>query len=273
MNIVKIPKKLKDIFQEIRSGNIENSIEKLIEFSNFDVQKNIVFAQLSYYQNHYQEAMNFDEKSLLFNEQWYAGNILTEHFVAYTYAAQKINETERAKKFYFFYKEIKENLSLPSHQINQYNYLVEQHISKLNGNKNLSIDPIQLNLIVNGDSFSEIEKIQKKNRPDLNNKHLEKIEYLLYFMIINCNSEEVFKYYENYSDEIRNENIHLDISRLYSLAKRKEEAENALLRYATNWFPVESLQIAPMTIFEHNELDFILTEEFKNKILKTPKSQ
>ena len=88
--------------------------------------------------------MNFDEKSLLFNEQWYAGNILTEHFFTYTNTAIKINQTERAEKFYNFFLETKEIENLPSHQINQYRYLIEQHIQKLNGVKNLKINPKNL---------------------------------------------------------------------------------------------------------------------------------
>ncbi|KIA88072.1 hypothetical protein [Kaistella jeonii] len=272
MDVVKIPKKLKTIFQEIRDGNIELGNENLKNYKDFEPQKNIVFAQMNYFESNYEQAMLNDENSLLFNEQWYPGNILTEHFFAYTNTAIKINQIERAEKFYNFFLETKEMETLPAHQINQYRYLVEQHILKLNGEKNLKLYPEKLSLITEGKKISEIELIQQKHRKDLNNKNIEKIEYLLNFMITDCNSKLVFEYYEKYCEEIKSENIHFDIARLYCLANDENLARKATLKFVENWFPIDFLQIVPMKFFEYEEMNLILTDQFKVQILNSRKA-
>ncbi|WP_370900057.1 hypothetical protein [Chryseobacterium gossypii] len=137
--IVKIPKKLRDIFSLIRNGEIEIGIDKLNALEDFTAQKGVALAEVYYYQSNYNLAMTFDENSLLYNNAWYAGNILDEHFFAYTYAAIQSNQIERAIKFYNFFFEVKEQLNLPEYLINEYRYKVEQHILKLKGFNELKI--------------------------------------------------------------------------------------------------------------------------------------
>lgn len=69
MNIVKIPKKLRNIFDTLRSGQIEVGLEQLEKIKNFEPQKAIVKAEINYFSDSYEIAMENDEYGLLFDEQ------------------------------------------------------------------------------------------------------------------------------------------------------------------------------------------------------------
>jgi len=274
MSIEKLPKKLRVFFDEIRSGVVENCITNLDSIEGFDAQKGIVLAEIFYYQSDYNSAMDYDERSLLHNDKWYAGNILTEHFYAYTYAAIESDQVERAIKFYNFFLEVKEQLDLPEHSLSQYRYLVEQHILKLQGCKNLQIDQPPINFKTEGKEKREFEDQLRKYRPKLDPDSIEGIEYILHFMITDCAYSDVFEYYEEYADKIRIEDIHLDLSRLYIVSGQVELAQKTLIRYAEkSWWPIEHLQVLPMRVFEYTELLPILTDELKREILKIPKAK
>ncbi|MBS0027231.1 hypothetical protein ACTJJ0_12260 [Chitinophaga sp. 22321] len=272
MSIEKLPKKLRVFFDEIRNGVVENCITNLDSIEGFDAQKGIVLAEIFYYQSDYNSAMDYDERSLLHNDKWYAGNILTEHFYAYTYAAIESDQVERAIKFYNFFLEVKEQLDLPEHLVSQYRYLTEQHILKLKGYKKLYIDQPPINLITEGKAKREFEDQLRKYRPKLDPDSIEGIEYILQFMITDCATSDVFECYEKYADKIKIENIHVDIARLYVISGRLELAWKTLIRYAErSWWPVEHLQVLPMRVFEYGELLPILNNEFKMEILNLPK--
>jgi len=273
MSIEKLPKKLKDIFTEIRSGEVEQGINNLNSIKGFEAQKNIALAEIFYYNDDYDSAMEKDESSLLHEDKWYAGNILIEHFFAYTYGAMISNQIERAINFYNFFLECKEQLDLPSYSINQYRYQVEQHLLKLKGFKNVKIDPPLLDVLKEGKDKEEFEKLLKENRPKLNPDSIEGIEYILHFMITDSKSSDVFECYENYADQIRIENIHIDIARLYALSGKTKRSQETLIRYAEKcWWPVEHFQILPMKVFEYDELKTVLTSELKQQILEVPKA-
>jgi hypothetical protein len=120
MDIVKIPKKLRDIFDKLRSGQIELGLAQLAEVKDFEPQKNIVLAEINYFGSHNELAMTNDEKALPFDEQWYAGNILSEHFFAYTNTAIVSHNIQRAENFYKTYLAGKEKSNLADHRLNTY---------------------------------------------------------------------------------------------------------------------------------------------------------
>lgn len=113
MEIVKIPKKIRDILDLFRNGQIENGIELLEKVKEFEPQKAIVFAEINYFSSEYENAMKNDELALPNDEQWYAGNIFFEHLFAYSNAAIESNNVLRAEEFYKKYLKEKEKLNLP----------------------------------------------------------------------------------------------------------------------------------------------------------------
>ena len=219
MEIVKIPKKLRDILDTLRSGQIEIGLEQLEKIKNFEPQKAIILAEINYFSENYEVAMTSDENGLPFDEQWYAGNILFEHFFAYSNTAIISNNVLRAENFYTKFLTDKEKSDLPKHRIDTYKHQVNQHLAKLKGEKNLKIDAEILEVITNGKSTSEFIAQLKEYRPKLTFDSLDGAKYLLNFMFEEGNTDESLAYYEKYANELNNEDCHINASRLYLKTK------------------------------------------------------
>lgn len=273
MDIVKIPKKIRDIFDTLRSGQIEFGLEKLEKVKEFEPQKAIVKAEIDYFSNNYESAMTNDENGLPFDEQWYAGNILFEHFFAYSNTAITSENIPRAKVFYEKFLMEKEKLDLPEHRINVYRHQVKNHLGKLVGEKDLIIDNKKLKIIKDGKSTDEFKAQLKKYRPKLTFDSVKGAEYLLNFMLEKGNTDETLSYYEKFADKIVNNNTHINAARLFYLKGNIDKAKKSLMTFVNNWYPVEHIQITPMILFSYEDLYPLLTKEFKQEILNTPKAK
>ncbi|MBX3253594.1 MAG: hypothetical protein KF862_05585 [Chitinophagaceae bacterium] len=273
MNIVKIPRKLRDIFAILRNGQIEAGLEQLEKIKGFGPQKAIVKAETGYFSNDYENAMANDENGLPFDEQWYAGNILFEHFFAYSNAAIISKNISRAENFYRNFLAEKEKSDLPEHRINVYRHQVKNHLAKLYGEKDLIIDNNLPPIVTNGKSTGEFIAQLKEYRPGLAFNSIEGAEYILNFMLEQGNTDESLAYYEKFADKIVNNNTHIHATRLYLLAKESGKAKKSLMRFVNNWYPVEHIQITPMILFSYEDLYPILTKEFKQEILNMPKAK
>ncbi|MBB5623542.1 hypothetical protein HDE69_004628 [Pedobacter cryoconitis] len=273
MDIVKIPKQLRDILDTLRSGQIESGLAQLAEIKEFEPQKAIVLAEFNYFSSNYELAMVNDEKALLFDEQWYAGNILSEHFFAYTSAAIISNHQKRAENFYKTYLAEKKQSDLEDYRFNTYKHQVSQHLAKLKGKKNLTIDPAPLKVIKNGKEMTGFIAQLKKYKPKLTHDSVKGAEYLLGFMFEEGNTDESLAYYEKYAEELTNGDNHLHAARLFLLTGELEKAKTAIRNYVKIWYPVEYIQITPMRLWEFEDLYPILTKEFKEEILRIPKAR
>jgi len=269
MSIVKLPKKLRDVFDVLRNGEIESGIEKLANISGFEPQKEIALAEVCYFKENFEEAMTHDENALPYDEQWYAGNVLSEHFVAYTKEALLNNSVERARSFMEKFLDEKQKLNLPDHMIKRYENLMKILRLRLVGEN----DTDHLITIKTDDFVKDgyLEQL-KKFRPKLTYDSGEGASYLLHFMFEKANTIETLKYYETWAKEITNVHFHLYAARYFNLLDEKEKSSEAILKYAQNWYPVENIQIAPMGLFEYNDILPILTKELKEKILYMSKA-
>lgn len=273
MDVVKIPKKLRDILDTLRSGQIENGLENLEKIKGFEPQKAIINAEINYFSNNYENALTNDENGLPFDEQWYAGNILFEHFFAYSNTAIISNNIPRAKKFYTDFLTEKEKLELPEHRINVYRHQIKNHLAKLNGEKDLIIDEKPLQIINNGKSTEEFIAQLKEYRPKLTFDSVQGAEYLLNFMFGKGNTNESLAYYERFAEKIVNNNTHINAARLFLLTNQINKAKKAIMAFVNNWYPVEYIQITPMILFSYEDLYPLLTKEFKQEILNTSKAK
>lgn len=270
MSIVKIPKKLRDILDTLRSGQIEIGLAQLEQIKGFEPQKAIVHAEINYFNSNYEIAMTNDENGLPFNDQWYAGNILSEHFSAYTNTALMTGSISRAETFYSNFLTEKEKLNLPEHQIRTYSLQIKRHLAKLKGENVLSKP---LKIVKDGKSTDEFIAQLKLYRPKLTFNSEKGAEYLLHFMLESGNTNESLAYYEKFADKIFIGDIHINAARLFYLTGQIDKAKQALLTFATNWYPVEHIQITPMVLFDYDDLLPLLTKEFKQEILNMPKGQ
>ncbi|MEN5086094.1 hypothetical protein ABE426_06460 [Sphingobacterium faecium] len=273
MSIVKIPKKFRDVLDTLRSGQVEIGLEQLEQIKGFEPQKAIVCAEINYFNSNYEIAMTHDEKGLPFDEQWYAGNVLNEHFAGYTNTALMTGSISRAETFYSNFLIEKEKLNLPEHQIRTYRYQINKHLAQLKGENDLSISRKSLKIVKNGKSTDEFIAQLKQYRPKLTFDSEKGAEYLLYFMLESGNTEESLAYYEKFADKIFPDDIHINAARLFYLTGQIDKARQAIITFAKNWYPVEHIQITPMVLFDYDDLLPVLTAEFKKEILNIPKGK
>jgi len=273
MNIVKIPKKLRAISETLRSGQIEMGLEQLEQIIDFEPQKSIIRAEINYFRSNCETAMTNDENGLPFDEQWYAGNVLLEHFFAYSNTAIISDNVSRAENFYRNFLTEKEKLNLPEHRIKVYRHQVKNHLAKLKGEKDLIIDKKKLQIVKDGKSTDEFIAQLKEYRPKLTFESLKGAEYLLNFMFEEGNTDESLDYYEKFADQIASEDSHINAGRLYQLRGQTDKAKASIIRFVNNWHPVEYIQVTPMILFSYEDLHQLLTKEFKQEILHTPKGK
>lgn len=268
---VRITKKVREALDTLRAGEIKTGLELLSNSKGLEAPKAIVQAELGYFTEDYEHAMTNDEFALPCDDQWYAGNILTEHFFAYSNAAIVSNNIERAETFYNSFLAEKETLGIADHLLKSYKHQIDNHLTKLKGEKWLVIDKKPLQIIENGESTDDFIAQLKQYRPKLSYDSSQGAEYLLNFMFEKGNTAESLAYYGKYAVEIATENIHINAARLYHLSNQIDKAQNAILAFVKQWRPVEKIQITPMYLFEFEDLYPLLTPEFKKQILYTPK--
>lgn len=273
MEVVKIPGKLQKALKTIRSGQVDAGLVQLTEIKGFEPQKASAEAEVAYFRGSFAAAMALDEQALPFSQQWYAGNVLTEHLFAYSRAALLSGHTAQATQFLQQFLTEKEALNLPDHLLNFYRYQVAQHLQRLAGALQLPSDPKPLLPLAAGAPREEFAAQLQEYRPKLVFDSAAGAAYLLHFMFERAATTEALRYYRTYANELRLENHHLSAARLYAQLGEVQEAEQALLTYAAiAWFPVEHTQIAPMRLWEFSELLPLLTPIFTEKILRLPKS-
>lgn len=273
--MVKLTNELIKILKDFRKGKIQESQIKLDKVEGFDVQKSLVKAQINYFKEDYKKAMRYDEKALPNNDQWYAGNILSEHFFAYSNSAIQSNQVERASKFYKAYLANKVKQNLPEHKINFYKHQVSQHLQKLEGEKNLIINCHKAYEIKEkGEPIEKFYQQYQNVRDSSALKSRAAIEYMLHFLIEYGNTNECLNYYETNWESIIMEDNHLKVAQIYKAKKQIEKAKEVILRFAEKfWYPIEHLQIVPMKLWCFEDLLPLIDKELKLEILAVNKAK
>ncbi|UZJ64644.1 hypothetical protein OKW96_20265 [Sphingobacterium sp. KU25419] len=133
------------------------------------------------------------------------------------------------------------------------------------------IDNKPLQLVKEGKSVDEFRAQLKQYRPKLTFESEQGAEYLLQFMLETGNTDESLAYYEKFADKIVSETIHIQAARLFHVTGQIDQAQQALMRFVKNWYPVEYIQITPMVLFSYEDLYPLLTIAWKQEILHTPK--
>jgi hypothetical protein len=273
--VTKLPKKIRTILIDFRKGKIEDSLIELEKIEGFEPQKNLIKSQINYFQEEYENAMNYDEKALPFNDQWYAGNIITEHFFAYSNSAILSNQVEKATKFYNGYLENKIGQNLPDHKINFYKHQISQHLQKVKGEKDLIINFHKPYEIKNkGEPIEKFYDQYERVHQNSDFKSKDAIGYIFHFLIDYGNTEECLNYYEENWESVIMEESHLKVAQIYRTQNQIDKSQEVIHRFATKfWYPIEHLQIVPMKLWCYEDLIPILDKELKREILKTNKEK
>lgn len=93
MNAIRLPKKFRDICTDIRNGN-ENAIVSLETMSKYPNQITAVKAEIAYFNQDYQTALNLDLELLPSFDEWHYSNVANEHLAATAVAALRLHREQ-----------------------------------------------------------------------------------------------------------------------------------------------------------------------------------
>jgi hypothetical protein len=97
---------------------------------------------------------------------------------------------------------------------------------------------------------------------------------MLYFIYEEGRAADFLPLYEKYAGQLRWDRHHYRAAKIYVAKKRPEDAREALRTMAKKaWCPVEYMQMAPMEIWEHDDLCPLLTPSFGRELLELSKGQ
>lgn len=263
------------MLDKFRKGKIQIGNAILDNIDGFIPQKNLIKSQVSFFEEEHELAMRYAEKALPHDDQWYAGNVLCEHFFAYTYSAIQTDRVPEAKDFYSNYLKQKLKQDLPQHRVNFYAHQVSQHLKKLEGDKQLAIHTRKpYRIIYDGEpiqSFYDRYRVVH-SKSDLKSK--DAIGYIFHFMLEYGNTDICLDFYEENWELLIQEDAHLRVAQAYTAKQQIQKAQLTILRFAERfWLPVDNVQIVPMKLFEFEDLLKVMDKELKRTILHADKTR
>ena len=97
MNTIRLPKKFRDLCDAIRNGN-ESEVASLKALQKFPHQVTAVKAEVAYFNQDYQHALELDLSILPYWDEWHYCNAANEHLAAMTVAALRLHREQEIGK-------------------------------------------------------------------------------------------------------------------------------------------------------------------------------
>lgn len=266
--MTKFPTKFKDCFRMIRSGKVDEGIKMFDTIPGFEAKKNMALAEIAYFHFDWEKGLKLSCAFLPFPGETHYSNIFDEHFELILLATYKTNAWEETLKSLTDLLKIYEKVGNK-----QVVFQIKEKIQEVK-NKTKTIKEFETaipKVRKTGKSLEDIIKQQQKYKPKLNNKELEKADYLLYFLNREGKTADFIKIYEKFGAPLYQEN-HLRAAKEYIALDKIKKAQEALMNFAKCWWPIEQMQVEPVNIMTDKELLPALDKKFCEKILQTPKA-
>lgn len=267
----RFPTKLKDAFKLIRQGKIEEGKKQMNEVKDMESQKAIAMAELAYFEHDWNKGLELSCAFLPDMEACHYSNIYDEHFAMIVLASHHTGKWDQTEKFLTGLMKSYEKLpkkKQPLQRIFQIEEKLEMIKNKKETMKSFSTKPVER---TTGKSLDEIIEQQKKFKPKLNDKPLEKAEYILYFLNYNGKTKDFIKLYEEFGEKLSYVQ-HERAAKEYLAVGDLQKAQQALTIYVKQWHPVEHMQVEPVILMTQNDLLPALTKEWCHRAITTPKA-
>ncbi|MCC7196985.1 hypothetical protein IT413_02195 [Candidatus Peregrinibacteria bacterium] len=268
----RFPTKLKEAFMKIRLGKVEEGIKIMNEVKGLEAKKAIAMAELAYFQHDWAKGLELSCSFLPSTEACHYSNIYDEHFAMIILASYHTDAWDKTEKFL---KDLLKGLQKlkKDDQPEQRMFQIKQKLSWIkNKAATMKAYKEKPKPRTKGKSIEEIVKQQEEYKPKLNNKPIEKADYILYFLNLYGKTEDFIKVYENAGEGVDYLN-HERAAHEYMALGDIKGAQKTLLICAKNWWPVEHMQVEPVALMTENTLLPALTKDICLKIIKTPKGQ
>lgn len=263
----RFPKKLTDGFDLIRKGKVSAGIKMLEDVPDFEPQKNMALAEVAYFQHDWEKGLKLSCSFMPHPNETHYSNIFDEHFELVLLATYKLNVWKQTLDFLTDLLKIYKKIGNK-----QVIFQIEKKIDEVK-NKDATIEEFKNGapkVRTTGKSLEEIIEQQKKFKPKLNNKEVEKADYILYFLNYNGKTQDFVDLYSKFGKELYSEN-HKRAAKEYIALGDIKKAQKALMYFVQTWWPVEKMQVEPLVLMADKELLPALDKNFCQEILETPK--
>lgn len=267
MEIVKLPKKFREVCYRIMDGD-EEALQMLESFVKYPHQVLAVKAEVAYFNGDYDKALNYDMEILPYFNEWYYGNVGDEHRAAMVVAAIKLGrEKELMKRFDETTK-----------------FLKDDDDSRLQPLKNISIlksclkkrswpysDSTQ-SFYHEPEEPKSLDEIKEELKTLIKKKALDtpygrvRLFYLACQKGTACDAAKVF---EEVEDEEGAEMAYNDAILLFHFLGNKDKAIELIEKLATSrlWHVASATQVRPMSFFNEPVIvEYLTNPEILSKI-------
>jgi hypothetical protein len=276
-----VPKKLREVFALLRKGKLETGLTRLDDIEGMDdfaAHMVIARAEIAYFEHDFERAMMLDETGLPFHDQWYAGNVVDEHFVAYVRAATAIRKQDRAREFLKAFLEREKGRRVPASDrprhtfhLERYGEVIRDLLGRLDGKKKGVPSYAESSAPKPMSAF--VEQL-KKYRPKVSPASVEAADYMLHFVYEHGRAADFISLYEKFGGRITTMDHHVHAAKVFVAKKKTASAVKAIRTMTTKaWYYVEAMQVAPMQLWAHDDLAPVLTAKLCRELLELPKGQ
>ncbi|MGY3779231.1 hypothetical protein [Isobaculum melis] len=266
MTIVKLPKKFRDICEDIRNGK-EEAIEELNHYKpdHFMNQKLAVLAEVDYFNGRFAEGLEKDIKLLDYWDEWPHSNVYTEHVAAMGFAAVKLKRQDEIKKILLEkIHMIETNDDRPQHlkksMIGYYQLINAYLETGIKGHRENGV-------LIHKNSEEYCPPETPSSLSLLKEQANRNDGKLLYLAFTKGEMEDFISVYQSSSDSPM---WHYKALSVFYYMQEEEAALACIKKIAKQrlWFVSSATQVRPMSLFEHQlTYPFLSNEEQLQEIL------
>lgn len=272
--MIKMPKKVRLCFQEIRNGRVAQGLAQLDGVEGFEMQKKIARAEVAYFSHDWQSGLDLAASFLPHHESFHFMNIFTEHLALALVATWRLDSWDRTERLFSELLDIYRSALKGPKKESPFTFQIQEALDQIRDREETIrkfADP-EFKVRTTGKSLAEIEKQQREIKPKLSakGKERERAEYLLFFLHEQGTTADFLSLYERHRDAL-SFTQHWRAALEYAASGEIKKAEQAILAYVADWHPMEYAQVEPVTLLTEPVLFPIMTQKFCAAILKTPK--
>lgn len=278
IEVVRVPKKLKDIAELYRSRDFEEADRLLSAFGKLSRQTAAIKAQLAFFSCDFGSAIENIMEYYTYLGEWYTGNMWYQTAMALSYALIRAKSLPVAMDCIEYLKMLYNGLSAEQLENRKLRYLkfipniLDRADGKFNSTKKYSPPDIPKSYSELFDGYAQYhqKQLEMLDCPPEDDTHTASDMLILIYS--SGSADDFLKLYEKHckSSELR-DGTHIDAARIYMYLGQNDRAAEALLNYASlGWYPIENTDIMPMSILDADDLFLLVSDELLKKIYSEP---
>lgn len=278
IEVVRVPKKLKDIAALYRARDFEKADKLLEAFGKLPKQKAAINAQLAFFRCDFDLAIELITEYYAYLGEWYSGNMWYQTAMLLSFALIRSKSHKIADECKEYLKRLYNSLSEVQLENRKLRYLtfVPKILDRTDGkfDSNSKYSPPEAlksyEELFNG--YAQYHEKQLKALDCPPEDDIRTAGDMLILIYSSGSSDNFLRLYEKHckSSELR-AGAHIEAARIYMYLGENARAADALFDYAAlGWFPVENTDIMPMSMLDADDLFPLVSDELLKKIYSEP---